>query len=98
MTKTFRKFRSGFTLIELIIVIAILAVLFLGLLVTFNPLTQYNKAKDAIREHDLQQTRQALDAYLNDFNCYPASITLNAKWQVNSTVYIQQIPQDPDNN
>lgn len=87
---------NGFSLIELLIVIAMLAVLFLGLVLTFNPLTQLNKAKDGQRQHDLGQIQRALDSYFNDTHCYPPSLIFGTSWVVNGQVFMEKIPQDPD--
>lgn len=87
---------EGFSLIELVVVIAMLSVLFLALVTTFNPATQYNKANDARREHDLGQIKQALDSYFNDTGCYPTSLVFNTSWKNGTAVYMQKIPQDPD--
>lgn len=82
--------KNGFTLIELLIVVAMLGILFLGLIFTLNPLTQFNKAHDAQREHDLSQIKNALDTYYNDTKCYPATLSLL------SSKYAQKVPSDPD--
>ena len=88
--------KAGFTLIELLVVIVILSILIIGLIMTFNPLTQYNKAEDGKREHDIGQIQRALDSYFNDTSCYPTSLTFGQKWSVNNQVYMEQVPQDPN--
>lgn len=87
---------SGFSLIELLIVIMMLGVLSLGLILTLNPIAQYNKAKDSQREHDLAQIQRALDSYTNDTHCYPTTLTFGSKWSVNGQVYMEKVPQDPN--
>ncbi len=87
----------GFTLIELLVVIGMLAVLMLGLIFTFNPQEQFNKAKDAQREHDLAQIQRALDTYFNDTGCYPISLTFGSVWKsATGAVYMEKVPQDTD--
>jgi len=83
------KKRGGFTLIELLVVIAMIGVLFLGLIFSLNPVSQYKKAQDSQREHDLQQIKQALDTYYNDTKCYPAALSSLG------TQYLQKLPVDP---
>lgn len=88
---------AGFTLIELLIVVVMLGVLLLGLITTFNPLTQYNKAQDGKREHDIGQIQRALDSYFNDNGCYPTSLAFGQKWaSAKGQIYMEQIPQDPN--
>ena len=65
---------SGFTLIELIIVIAILGVLATTLLMAVNPTDQYAKAIDAKRKSELSSIQKALESYYQDNNgMYPLS-------------------------
>ncbi len=89
----------GFTLVELIVVIAILSVLMVAFFMLFNPLSQLDKAKDAQRKHDFEQIRNALDTYYNDNNCYPTKlqgVPFGSAWSAGSTVYMKKVPQDPD--
>ena len=88
--------QDGFTLIELLVVIIMLSVLMLSLIVTFNPLTQINKAQDSQRQHDLAQIQRAVDTYYNDTGCYPKSIPFGSTWKSSSgQVYMETVPQDP---
>lgn len=100
-TSQFSFLSKGFTLIELVIVVAILGVL-AGLLVfVVNPGAQFAKARDVQRKHDLDQVRNALDTYYNDNNSYPLNQTLgdciiagNA-WGSSWDPYIRKLPKDP---
>lgn len=59
-----------------------------------DPGKQLNKAKDAQKKEDFRNIRSALDAYYNDFNCYPVTIPFGSEWKVNSTIYMKEIPYD----
>lgn len=88
-----RKNNKGFTLVELIVALVILAVLGGISLTLLNPKKYIDQTKDAKRAHDLTQIQSALDTYYNDHNCYPASFD-----ELNSgqTKYMKDIPKDPD--
>lgn len=62
---------SAFTLIELLIVIAIIGVLAAALLVVFNPLAQMQKARDSRRKTDLREIKTSLMLYNNICGIYP---------------------------
>lgn len=65
------KKNTGFTLIEIIIVIGILAILSVLILMIVNPLAQFQKANDAKRKEDLSQIQRALEQYYQDNGVYP---------------------------
>jgi prepilin-type N-terminal cleavage/methylation domain-containing protein len=89
------KSKNGFTLVELIVVICILGVLIFTVLIVINPLKQLNESLDATRLHDLGQIQIALNAYYNDHNLFPQTISFGQKWTGNDTTYMQKVPQDP---
>ncbi len=60
----------GFTLVELLIVISILGIL--TTLVMVNLGGARGSARDAQRMSDLKTIQTALEAYFNDYGCYPA--------------------------
>lgn len=64
--------KKGFTLVELLIVIAIIAILAGGVLVMLNPLERIQQSRDSRRVQDIQQVRQAIDLALTD-----GEVTLN---------------------
>jgi prepilin-type N-terminal cleavage/methylation domain-containing protein len=65
-----RHSKKGFTLIEVLIVVAILAILMITLLVSVR--SQRAKAEDARIKSDLERLRIAFEDYYNDNNCYPS--------------------------
>jgi len=72
----------GFTLIELIIVIAIISVLVAGVFIAVNPAKRIGQAKDAERWADLNAIIQAIDNYTADNAALPiefSSAVLNTK-------------------
>ncbi len=87
------KHKSGFTLIELIIVIAMLAILFSVLVGLLNPFTQVQKSQDAQTKQNLEQLKSALDTYYNDNLCYPNTLPFGESLQSGNNVYIENIPQ-----
>ena len=64
-------------------------VVFVVFVVILNPQLQIDRVKDAQRQNDISQIKTALDAYYNDNNCYPASLS-----GIGSQ-YIVRLPKDP---
>lgn len=85
--------KRGFTLIELVIVIGILAVLVAVVISVLNPARYLAKSRDTRRQSDLKMIQAALEAYYSQKNAYPAStdFTFGAKW----TGYLTLVPEDP---
>lgn len=90
------KIHKGFSLIEVIITLAILATLFSVVVGILDPITQFKKAADARREHDLTQVQSSLDSYHNDQKCYPSGISFGVSWVANGSIYIKKVPEDPE--
>ena len=66
--------KKGFTLIELLVVIAII-----GLLSTLSVLALNGaraRARDAKRISDIKQMQTALEMYYNEYNVYPAALSM----------------------
>ena len=62
---------KGFTLVELLIVIAIIGVLSALLMANFIGVRQ--RARDAQRKSDLRQMQSALELYRSDLGLYPTT-------------------------
>ena len=83
-----RGHESGFTLIELMVVAAILIVLAsLGLVQYRNSVV---RARESVLKEDLFRMRDAIDQYYADKNQYPA--TLEA---LVTDGYMRKVPDDP---
>ena len=62
---------KGFTLVELLIVIALIAILSVAVLATINPIEQSNKARDASFKNDAAEVLSALERYYASQQKYP---------------------------
>ncbi|HEX7041828.1 MAG TPA: type II secretion system protein [Patescibacteria group bacterium] len=69
--KKFYKSKSGFTLIELIVSIGVLAILAVFAIAAVNPIDQFKKARDSQRKSDLAQLQRVLEQYYQDWGHYP---------------------------
>lgn len=107
IVKLFCRRRDGFTLIELIVAMAILAIVTSGLLANF--INSQKKARDAQRKSDLKQIQNALEAYLNDHDIYPSDsggIIGGVDWgdefsdapDEPGTIYMKVVPEDPSSD
>lgn len=64
-------FEKGFTLVELLIVIALIAILSVAVLATINPIEQSNKARDAKFKNDAAEVLSAYERYYTSQASYP---------------------------
>ena len=86
-----RRARSGFTLIELMIVMSLIVILAsIGLTVYTNSVI---RAKESVLKEDLFRMRDAIDQYYADKGKYP--VTLDS---LVSEKYLRSIPVDPFTN
>jgi general secretion pathway protein G len=91
--------QSGFTLIELIVVMAIIGILASVVMVNFIGVRA--RSRDGVRKSDLSQIRNALEIYRSDVGTYPATSTFppcgSALKNINdpTITYMQKIPCDP---
>lgn len=87
--------RKGFTLVELLIVIAIIILLLVFVLINIRGQTA--KAMDARRKSDLYTIHNALEEYYNDHGGYPPEGSLVNCGGTDFSPYLQAIPCDPRN-
>ena len=67
-----KKIREkGFTLVELLIVIALIAILSVAVLATINPIEQSNKAKDSTVQNDAAEVMNSYERYYANAQAYP---------------------------
>ncbi len=85
--------KSGFTLIEFLITIAILAVLMVMTFIGWR--NHINQARDAERKADLEKIKIAFENYYNDQECFPAEDILQTCDGDSLNPYLEGIPCDP---
>lgn len=90
---------SGLTLIEMMIIVAVLGLLGWGIMAVINPADRINQANDARRKSDLQQIQNALEIYHKDVGNYPAASSdykiIGNLWGNPWQPYIDTLPVDP---
>lgn len=108
--KKYKAQQSGFTLVELLIVIAIIGIL--GSIIATTFVTVRKQARDARRVADLKQLDTAIQSYMVDFdhapflagNCSstgsscPVTYDTDSAWtdlQTDLSPYISTLPHDP---
>jgi len=98
----FRSKEKGFTLVELMVVIAIIAIL-TGIIIT-GLVSSKGKSRDAKRASDLSQIQLAIEQYFDRCDQYPASplstsastgCPTNNNVQITLGSFISVIPTDP---
>jgi len=90
--------KRGFTLLELLLVVAIVAML--SSLGALTIASQQKKARDARRRTDIHQLQVALEGYYVDHQKYPDQLIFNGQPLTSAdgqTVYLRSIPKDPKN-
>jgi prepilin-type N-terminal cleavage/methylation domain-containing protein len=93
-----KKQKQGFTLIEILIVVAIIAILASVVLVGLGPTQQ--QGRDARRLSDLREVQTALELYYNKNGVYPDGSTWGVMTTalVGGSIGVSQIPNDPSTN
>ncbi|TFW71922.1 type II secretion system protein G [Methylotenera oryzisoli] len=79
---------QGFTLIEVLVVLAIIATLLS--LVTPRYFNSIDRSKETILKHDLITMRDAIDKFYSDKNAYPETIE-----ELVQHKYLRSVPEDP---
>jgi prepilin-type N-terminal cleavage/methylation domain-containing protein len=62
---------KGFTLVELLIVIAVIGILAIAVLAALDPIEQLKKSRDTGRLADARELYNAYTRYYASYNCYP---------------------------
>jgi len=73
-----KKINKGFTLVELLVVMAILGVLVTLIGTAFR--TAQARGRDVQRKSDLKQIANALELFFNDYGFYPPGDVLMQKY------------------
>ena len=97
-----KKFKKGFTLVELLVVIAIIGIL--ATLATVAIRSARVKTKDTKRVHDISQVRKAIDMYYYENGEYPELTDITdadgvLEGEIESSagvVYMGQVPEAPN--
>jgi general secretion pathway protein G len=91
MTRRSRDATAGFTLIELMVVVALISVLAgMGVVMYRNSVL---RTQEAVLHEDLFRMRDAIDQYYADKAKYPASLEALV-----ADGYLRQVPKDPITN
>lgn len=107
-----KRKHSGFTIVELLIVIVVIAILAAITIVAYNGIQQ--RARDSQRQSDVKTIVKALELYYVDNGQYPSSgcaiaCSVNTSWSTTRDVgwdslvsqlvptYISSLPRDPLN-
>ncbi len=95
--------RSGFTLVELTVAFAILAIMVVIIIGTINPILLYERSIDDRRKKDINYIRLAMEDYYTDKGCYPSANMVstvlmnpaNCGSVLNEISFAKQWPCDP---
>lgn len=87
------KRNKGFTLMEILIVIAIIMLLLILAVISFRG--QIEKAKDAKRKSDLYTLRSAIENYRTDNDAFPPQDVATDCGGAGLSPYMEKIPCDP---
>ena len=101
--------KKGFTLVELLVVVAIMGILMAAVVLAINPAEMMKKSRDATRLSDMVSLRQALDFAVADGteltvtaaagdSTIGTRVTTGAGWvNVDVSKYLSTLPIDPRN-
>jgi len=91
-----KKIHLGFTLTELLVIFAIIAILVLAAVMSFS--SQLHKGNDSKRKADLNLIKIAVEEYEKDHNCYPDAALMNVCGTgagIPIHPYLTDVPCDP---
>lgn len=103
-----KKNLAGFTLVELLIVIAIISILISLAAASF--LRAQRQGRDSQRKSDLEKVANALEQYYGDNNAYPETEVVTGNGRINcgtggidwgltltcgGVTYLNELPEDP---
>ncbi len=73
--KTAAQVSTGFTLLEMLVVVGILTILALAVFVSIDPLTQFAESRNARRWNDVNSLSTAVYRYIITNNSYPVGVS-----------------------
>lgn len=88
------KKQSGFSFIELLVTISIIAIIAAVGLATYS--TSQQKSRDAKRKADLKQIQVALEMCRSETGSYPNSLGTSISCGTPSVVYMSEVPAEPN--
>ena len=100
-TVDYRRRRLGFTLVEVLIVIAIMSILATVIVTAVDPLKRKSQARDATRKSDIGQLANALKAYYTTSDTYPEPSgpgSVSGMTALTANGDLKLIPHDPLDN
>jgi prepilin-type N-terminal cleavage/methylation domain-containing protein len=83
--------QPGFTLVELLVVIAVLGVLATGLIVAINPAQQLAKARDSDRKTSVHQISSAIKRYITSQGQPPPNKTPGSAYCSNNADFLDEL-------
>jgi len=91
------RYKLGFTLIELIIVMAVIGIMSGAIISVLDPALFRGKARDSRRRTDLTEMQGALEMYYSDNYHYPVYAVTPVRLEsiTELEAYTTSIPQDP---
>jgi prepilin-type N-terminal cleavage/methylation domain-containing protein len=70
--------KKGMSLIEVVLALAIVAILMVFMTISLNPAAMVGRANDAQRKKDIGKIKLAMEEHYNDKGCYPTQAVVDA--------------------